>query len=147
MDDMKGNTMPPLESRLVRNGAILLCALPLIGCVYATADLHPATADLPARAAAAHLTKNPGDVAISESNDVGKSYQILGAVTGYARRFSLLSANPTREDVNEALRAEAAKIGADAVINIDYRTESAGLFGQWERGRIVAEGLAVKTAE
>jgi hypothetical protein len=115
-----------------------LCAsLLLSGCVMTGAEFAPtngAASSLPAR------SHNPGEIKVTEAIDVGRPYKVIGKVDAYARSVNLSSSDPTRADIDEALRAEAAKRGADAVVLVSYETERAGLAS---RGKMSASGYAV----
>lgn len=104
-------------------------------CVYTDADFKPNHSE----PALATTTKNAGDIAISEKS-TDKPHRVLGDVKAYGRSVNLLSSDPTRADLDEALRKEAAKQGADAVILVRYKTESAGLNS---KGKMVATGKAI----
>lgn len=84
--------------------------------------------------------KNIGEIIISEGDKLNYPYRKIGQINAFARSVNLLSSDPTRSDIDEALRAEAAKIGADAIISVQYHTERQGLT---KRGHMLANGQAV----
>ena len=113
-----------------------LLLLPLGGCVFTNAASTPITS-LPPPAQA----KNPAQVAVLEGNPApGRDWVVLGTIQASARSLNLLSSDPTRADVDEALRAEAARLGGDAVTMVSYRTDSVGLAS---RGRMVGQGSVI----
>lgn len=122
-----------------------LCATLLMGaslsvlpaCVYTDAA-YVADSGTPSYRKA--KPRNPGSIIISEHSTIGHRYEVIGTIEAYGRSVNLLSSDPTREDVNEALRMEAAGRGADAVINVTYHTERTGLAS---RGKMKAHGQAV----
>jgi hypothetical protein len=115
-----------------------LAALTLSGCVVTGAAVHPSgTANVVATPA--HVS-NAAEVLISESDIKDRSYVAVGDISAWGRSVNLLSSNPTRADVDEALRVQAAKLGADAVILVRYRYTRTGLAS---RGKLTGEGRAV----
>ena len=108
---------------MIPRSLLLLGLLGLGGCVFTTGGGAPITG-----AAQPATAKNPGDIVVMEgAPPAGRYYQVIGTVNVSARSFNLLSSAPTRADVDEALRAEAAKLGGDAVTMVRYRSEGAGL--------------------
>jgi uncharacterized protein YbjQ (UPF0145 family) len=61
-------------------------------------------------------------------------------VRATARSLNLVSSEPTRANVNDELRAKAAKIGADAIVKVRYAADRQGL---QDRGFLTGEGQAV----
>jgi len=115
--------------------AAISMALLLSACVYTSADYKGQPISN-----VSQKTKNAGDIIISETKITGHHYRVVGDIEAYGRSVNLLSSNPTREDVNEALRAEATKQGADGVIHVKYQIEGAGLAS---RAIMKAHGQAV----
>lgn len=131
--------------RKLISAVILGAALTTLGgCVYTNAAFQPAAiqsgAMQPAAAGAPASAKARENVMIVETDIADRPYRIIGEVEGYGRAVNLLSSDPTRADVDEALRAEAAKHGADAVIQVKYAIERTGLAS---RGLMTAKGRAV----
>lgn len=115
----------------------------LSGCVYTGAEFQP-DSTIPTSLKKPALQKNAGSIQILEGNLTDRPYKKIGNISAFARSVNLLSSDPTREDINEALRAEAAKTGADAVIQVKYETERQGLAS---RGHMKASGLAIIYAD
>src|SRR5262249_54285198 len=113
-----------------------LAATAAYAFVWTDAAFYPAQDYSPPAAAG----RNPGDIAIFESGPADRPYRNIGGFVAMARAFNLLSSAPTREDVKEALRAKAAAMGADAVIGVRYRSETAGFAS---RGLMIGEGSAI----
>ncbi|WP_448206293.1 hypothetical protein [Azospirillum sp. sgz302134] len=113
--------------------------LALAGCVHTNASFRPEGVESAASAAPRKI-KSPDDVIIRETDVTNRPYRVIGVVEGYGRSITLLSSDPTRADVDEALRVEAARQGADAVIQVKYVTERTGLAS---RGLMTGTGRAV----
>jgi hypothetical protein len=121
---------------------VALCAI-LDGCVMTGAAVHalPTGAGaLPTKLTHAH---NAGEILVSEGDGPNRPYTIVGDVRAWARSATGWSSNPTRADVDEALRDSAFKVGADAVIQVHYRMGRAGLAGIFPRGKMTGEGYAI----
>ena len=86
------------------------------------------------------LFDDSAPILITEQYENMPSYHIIGQVRASSEASSSLSPNPTQKDVDCALRAEAAKIHADAVINVQYQPEEVNLR---EDGRMTGTGTAV----
>jgi hypothetical protein len=71
----------------------------------------------PARAArpAAQIEIIEGDVA-------DRPYKSLGDISVTVNKVTIFNADPTHDMMNQRLRNEAAKLGADAVIQVRYGT-------------------------
>ncbi len=110
----------------------------LSACVYTGSDFNKSNADPAAKAQS--NSHNASEIIISEGSLADRPHRVLGKISAFGRSVNLLSSDPTREDVNEALRAEAAKQGADAVINVHYQSERTGLAS---RGKMSGTGDAI----
>ena len=62
---------------------------------------------------------DPAKIALVEGAATGKPYEALADIS-IAARPTLFSRVPTQELLAQRLRAEAAKLGADAVIDVHY---------------------------
>lgn len=70
-----------------------------------------------------------------------RRYQSLGQIRTQARPFGMFSPRPSREDAESALRREAARLGADAVINVaigDRGYDALGILAGGVRGEQVS---------
>jgi hypothetical protein len=59
------------------------------------------------------------DISI-HSGEIPAPYRTLREITAKVSKGSILSKSPTIEDVNFKLQEEASKLGANAVINVNY---------------------------
>jgi hypothetical protein len=76
---------------------------------------------------------NPADVKVYSTADIGKDFMIIGQVVASA------DAGTNSEKAVNHLKEEAAKLGADAIINLRLEIDS----GYWQNA-IKATGVAVK---
>jgi hypothetical protein len=81
------------------------------------------TSQVTPQAAAAGRAQTPVDqIQVFEGDVADKPYKSLGEVSVTVNKTTLFNADPTREMVNQRLRQQAAKLGADAVIQVRYGT-------------------------
>lgn len=122
-----------LSGTAVVAGAATLAALS--GCrpmVDHAVDLHYATARAATQTA-------PATVAVTEA-DLPRPYHVLGDITVRGFKVGAFGQTPTHELLAEALRVEAARLGADAVILVRYGVPGMGTISYSEleaRGRAV----------
>ena len=69
-----------------------------------------------------------------------RNFTVAGDISVTVNKTFIFSKTPTRKMVNEKLREEALKIGADAVILVRYG--SVGMTG-WSYGSLNGKGRAV----
>ena len=94
----------------------LLAALGACADGWSTSQVSP-------QAAAAGRAATPVDqIRVIEGDITDKPYKSLGDVSVTVNKVSIFNADPTREMVDQRLRAQAAKLGADAVIQVRYGT-------------------------
>jgi hypothetical protein len=94
----------------------LLAALGACADGWSTSQVSP-------QAAAAGRAPTPVDqIRVIEGDITDKPYKSLGDVSVTVNKVSIFNADPTREMVDQRLRAQAAKLGADAVIQVRYGT-------------------------
>lgn len=80
-------------------------------------------------------------VMLTEANTLGQGFRTIGAIEVEIEAGGGFFSDPRgREDAEQRLREEAARIGADAVIGVRITEESGGLFGT---DLIIADGVAV----
>ena len=84
----------------------------------------------------------PTDVLITE-NDLKEAYTVIKDIKVTVNKTTIFNADPTKEQVKEKLRKEAAKLGADAVIFLRYGTVGATPLS-W--GSLSGSGRAVSRA-
>jgi len=82
-------------------------------------------------------------VVIAEDAMEGRSYQEIGPIEVTVKKLTAFHKNPTKEQVNKALVEKAGAMGADAVINVKYKS-GVGLT-TW--GYMKGSGTAVKFTE
>ena len=111
----------------------------LTGCV----DTHGSMQPSPVGGVAPNARTtpiNPGAIEITEGDLPNRHYVVVGEVSATGRSFNLISSNPTRADVDQALRVQAARLNADAIIHVKYRSERSGL---QSRGKLSGSGQAI----
>ena len=97
-------------------------AVGLLATLGACADGW-STSQVSPQAAAAGRAPTPVDqIRVVEGDITDKPYKSLGDVSVTVNKVSILNADPTREMVDQRLRVQAAKLGADAVIQVRYGT-------------------------
>lgn len=80
------------------------------------------------------------EIEIFEGDITDRPYKSLGDVNVTVNKVTIFNADPTRDMVNQRLRNEAAKLGADAVIQVRYGTVGIGLMS-W--GSLDGKGRAI----
>ena len=118
--------------------AMAIAAIALLGgCAdgWATTQVSP-------KAAVAGRVATPADkIQVLEGDVADRPYKSLGDISVTVNKVSVFNADPTREMVNQRMRTEAAKLGADAVIQARYGTTgiSALSWGSLDgKGRAIA---------
>ncbi len=108
----------------------------LAGCAsYGMTDTKPA-----AGVKAVAKPKPASEVMVTEGDITDRKYRVLGEVSARVNKTTILNKNPTREMVAERLKKAAAKLGADAVIQVRYGTVGVSLLS-W--GSLTGKGRAV----
>ena len=80
------------------------------------------------------------DIVITETDMSDRNYTVAGDISVTVNKTFIFSKTPTRKMVNEKLRQEALKIGADAVILVRYGSVGIGMFSY---GSLNGKGRAV----
>jgi hypothetical protein len=111
--------------------SVLVC-LTLLGSAPATAQTIVA--------APPHTSSIDGFI-VTEGGIADRPYTEIGSVTAKAGKFSWVSRNPDRSEIDRKLMAKAQQMGADAVIRVRYTPTGASLMS-W--GGIKGEGTAIK---
>lgn len=109
---------------------------PVAPAVVAAAPVAPA---VPVAVAVAHAG-SAAQVELSETSMQGRRYVRIGPVSARAHQTSMFPKVGPREQVQEALKAAAFKMGADAVIEVKYDMVNAMM----SRKGNSASGIAVK---
>jgi hypothetical protein len=86
-------------------------------------------------------TSNFDGFIVTEGDISDRPYTELGPVTAKAGKFSWVSRNPDRGDIDMKLRNKARQMGADAVVRVRYTPTGASLTS-W--GGIKGEGVAIR---
>ncbi|MBH1964347.1 MAG: hypothetical protein I8H77_08435 [Comamonadaceae bacterium] len=135
-------------------GALVAMALST-GCAYRTDSNIPSdapesaaisTGSNPALSAAqktAAIKAARNKVQISGDALPGKKYEEIGAIEVSVKKLTVFHKDPTKEQADEVLREKAVAIGADAVVNVIYKSGIG--FTTW--GYMDAEGTGVKFVE
>ncbi len=82
-------------------------------------------------------------VIISEDSLPSKKYKEIGLIEVSVKKLTVFHKDPTKEQANEALQEKAVAIGADAVVNVTYKSGIG--FTTW--GFMDAEGTGVRFEE
>lgn len=86
---------------------------------------------------------NANKIIISETALSDKKYKELGPVEGEVKKLTIFHRDPTKEQVDIILSDKAAAMGADAIVNVVYKSG----VGMTTWGYIEAKGTAVKFAD
>ncbi|AHJ63487.1 Hypothetical protein GbCGDNIH3_7004 [Granulibacter bethesdensis] len=78
---------------------------------------------------------------LTQDDITDRPYKILGDINVTAKKLTIFSRNPTREDVDRKLKEKAVGLGADAVIYVRYGTPGIGL---WSWDQLDGAGRAVR---
>jgi len=102
-----------------------------------------AAALLAAMPAIAQQARSAAEIVLVEGPSQGKlqsGYRLLGNVRAEIHQKSMLAKTPARELADQQLKTEAAKLGADAVVEIKYENNSP----MFSKKGFIAVGKAVK---
>ena len=81
------------------------------------------------------------DVIITKE-ELDVPYLKIAKISAISYKLFPFSPEPTREEIDEKLRDEAVKLGANAVINVEYKEKKYSL--AWGRGKLEGNAWAVK---
>ncbi len=84
--------------------------------------------------------KSPADVVVTPNDITDRKYVSLGDIEVTVKKWTIFDKDPTPALVDDALRAKAAQMGADAVILVRYGTVGIG-FTSW--GQLDGQGRAI----
>ena len=90
---------------------------------------------------ASEQQKNPDDIILSKEDITDKNYSVIAELEVVVNKTTIFHKDPTREMVDRKLQEDAAKLGADAVIQIRYGTVGISIVS-W--GSLDAKGRAVR---
>lgn len=119
---------------------ISIFLLILTACsTWSTANVKP-VGETKVEATSKDVQKSPVDIIITETDIPDREYKVLGDINVTVNKTTIFNKDPTKEQVNKKLQAEAAKIGADAVILVRYGTVGVSFFS-W--GSLNGKGRAI----
>ena len=102
----------------------------------------PTTGAAGAPAAVPAAARTATDQIVVTENDItDRRYVSLGDISVEVAKWTIFDKDPTREQVDAALRTQAAKLGADAVVLVRYGTVGIAAFS-W--GALDGKGRAVQ---
>ncbi len=114
----------PSVSQRTRGIALLgLCSAALLGCAENWTQTKITNANASASTSTKVRTSTPapgGDVFLTEGDITNRKYTVLGDLAVTVNKLTVFNADPTREQVDAKLKAEASKLGADGVIFVRY---------------------------
>ena len=126
-----------------------VCCSILFGpAAFASAANNPG--DAPAQITAKTLPAGYGLVYVTEGDVTDRPYRTIGPVKVTVTRKTSFSAAPTNGQVDEKLRREAKRLGADAVIQVKYGPDlpPGNAVTNWTNAnRRTGYGLAVRFVE
>ena len=129
-----------MQRTLIFIASVSLTAL--AGC--ATWSTSSVDAGASASSAVSAQPTRSDKILIAEGDFPDRKYVSLGDVTVTVNKTTVFNADPTKEMVNEKLKEEAGKLGADAVIFVRYGTGGVSLMS-W--GSLEGKGRAIKFAQ
>lgn len=119
------------------------CLVPLLSCLLVSACSTWSSGEVtnvrPTAEAVAQVL--PGKVILRDGDIPDRRYEAVGDLSVTVNKTTIFHDDPTREMVDEKLREEAAKLGADAVIHVRYGTVGISLMS-W--GSLDGKGRAVR---
>jgi hypothetical protein len=109
---------------LLRVLAAISVLVPVVACgTRSSGSVHPTTGTVATQANSNPAAEKPTDAIIITENDItDRPYVSLGDISAEVDKWTIFDRDPTREQVNTALREQAAKLGADAVVLVRYGT-------------------------
>lgn len=121
---------------------ICLAALLMLGAcgTRSSADVEPTPGAQPVPANMTLSPKSPADVVVTPNDITDRKYVSLGDIEVTVKKWTIFDKDPTPALVDDALRAKAAQMGADAVILVRYGTVGIGF---WSWGQLDGQGRAV----
>lgn len=106
------------------------------GCAAYRTESNIAPTDAPVAA-------STGKVLISENSLPGRKYKVLGPIEVSIKKLTVFHSDPTKDMANQALTEKARAIGADAVIDVTYKSG----IGLTTWGYLDANGKGVKLSD
>lgn len=125
----------------MNHGKLPVLGIALVAVLASGCAAYRTTSNIPAEAAP-RLTQTT-EVIISEDLLPDRRYEELGRIEVSVKKLTLFHRNPTRAQANQALAEKARIMGADAVIDVRYRSGIG--FTTW--GYMDARGIGVKLTD
>lgn len=126
-----------LKKSLLQSGVVITLAVLATGCAaWHTSEVTNTNPTVQKIA-----VTNAKDIILTEGDITDKKYIVLGDITVTVNKTTVFNADPTKEMVNEKLKEEAAKLGADAVTQIRYGSVGISLMS-W--GSLDGKGRAIQ---
>ena len=126
-----------MKYRVLKVVVIGLLSLAFVGCAsYRTSSNIPEATDDVA-------TDSVDEVIITENSMSDREFEIIGPIEVKVSKLTAFHKDPTEEQANEALIEKARAVGADAVIDVIYKSGVG--FTTW--GYIEAKGTGVRFTE
>lgn len=128
---------------------VTFCGWFIAGCSssWSTSNVDNSPGAKPAAVSAPDSTapqKLAQDIIVTDEGITNRKYETLGAISVTVNKTTLFHKDPTPALVNEELRKEAAKLGADAVVLVRYGSIGVSAFS-W--GSLDGKGRAVRFTE
>jgi len=125
------------------NRSILLVFLAILisGCA---ANRSSSNVELALNASEATTPTLASSVLVTEEDILDREYTSLGDIEVSVSKTTIFNKDPSNEMIDEELKREAAKLGADAVILVRYGTVGVSAFS-W--GKLDGKGRAIKFVE
>jgi hypothetical protein len=124
-----------------RIAAVASLLLVLAACGHRSSGSVEGTPGATTAVVGSAATKTPVDQIVVTENDItDRRYVSLGDLSVEVAKWNIFEKDPTREQVNQALREQAAKLGADAVVLVRYGTVNITV---WSWGALGGNGRAV----
>ena len=115
--------------------------LVLSGCAtWSHSNVQPASTAPATQPSASAKIVDPAKILVTKEDISDKPYTVLADIEATVNKTTIFHDDPTPELVNEKLREEAAKLGADAVILVRYGTVGVS-FMSW--GSLDGKGRAI----
>lgn len=119
----------------------LAALLALAACgTRSSVDVEPTPGAQPIPANMVVSPKSPADIVVTPNDITNRKYVSLGDIEVTVKKWTIFDKDPTPAQVDDALRAKAAQMGADAVILARYGTVGIGF---WSWGQLDGQGRAV----
>ena len=125
------------------NRSILLVFLAILisGCA---ANRSSSNVELALNASEATTPTLASSILVTEEDILDREYTSLGDIEVSVSKTTIFNKDPSNEMIDEELKREAAKLGADAVILVRYGTVGVSAFS-W--GKLDGKGRAIKFVE